>query len=74
MVIRRVLRKVDLQQLRVIARRLALPMVGLLAALAIVYGAWQVYPPAGWIVAGLLVLADVIHVYRQHTRGGHDDS
>jgi hypothetical protein len=28
---------------------------------AVVVGCWWIYPPAGMIVAGLLVLADVIH-------------
>lgn len=33
--------------------------LGLLGASLIAYGAWLVYPPAGFIVAGALLLAGV---------------
>lgn len=42
-----------LQTLRDIARDAA----GLTGAALLAYGAWRVYPPAGFIVLGLLLLA-----------------
>ena len=32
------------------------PLVGVLGALLLAYGAWQIYPPAGFVVAGGLCL------------------
>lgn len=37
---------------------------GLLAVASISYGAWLVYPPAGFIVGGALVLAGVVALAR----------
>lgn len=34
--------------------------LGLAAIGSIAFGAWEVYPPAGFIVAGVLVLAGVL--------------
>lgn len=34
--------------------------IGIAAVAAISYGSWLIYPPAGFIVAGLLVLAGVL--------------
>lgn len=31
-------------------------LVGLLGAAGVSYGAWQMYPPAGYIVAGVLAM------------------
>ena len=35
-------------------------LVGLAAVASIAYGAWLIYPPAGFIVGGVLLLAGVI--------------
>ena len=32
------------------------PLVGVLGALLLAYGAWLIYPPAGFVVAGALCL------------------
>ncbi len=32
------------------------PLVGMLGALLLAYGAWLIYPPAGFVVAGVLCL------------------
>ncbi|EFG6899340.1 TPA: hypothetical protein ACF2VJ_004151 [Escherichia coli] len=32
------------------------PLVGVLGALLLAYGAWLIYPPAGFVVAGVLCL------------------
>lgn len=45
---------------RVIARDLA----GIAAVAAIAFGAWMVYPPAGFIVGGIIVLAGVVAMAR----------
>lgn len=37
---------------------------GLAAVGAIAYGAWLIYPPAGFIVGGLIVLAGIIQLAR----------
>jgi hypothetical protein len=40
---------------------LAVRAVPALAGLLLLsYGVWLVFPPAGWIAAGVLVLADVV--------------
>ncbi|GEM_PF-3517199 len=40
--------------------------LGLAGAAAVAYGVWQIYPPAGWIAAGLETMAGVW----LHARGG----
>ena len=35
---------------------LACDLAGLAGAGSVTYGAWQVYPPAGWIVGGIFGL------------------
>jgi hypothetical protein len=37
---------------------------GVLAVASISYGAWLIYPPAGFITGGLLILAGVIAMAR----------
>ncbi|EEV6961532.1 TPA: hypothetical protein HIT51_004509 [Escherichia coli] len=32
------------------------PLVGVLGALLLAYGAWLIYPPVGFVVAGVLCL------------------
>lgn len=32
------------------------PLVGVLGVLLLAYGAWLIYPPAGFVVAGVLCL------------------
>ncbi|WP_411899300.1 hypothetical protein [Salmonella enterica] len=36
--------------------RILAPLVGVLGALLLAYGAWLLYPPAGFVVAGALCL------------------
>ena len=36
---------------------IARDLVGLVGVVLVVYGAWLIYPPAGYITAGLLLLA-----------------
>ncbi len=43
---------------------LARDAAGLFAVSSISYGAWMVYPPAGFIVCGVLILAGVIAIAR----------
>lgn len=42
------------------ARVLFRDIIGLSAVASIAYGAWLAYPPAGFIVGGVLVLAGVV--------------
>jgi hypothetical protein len=48
--------------------RAALP--GLIGLALLAVGAWMVYPPAGLITAGVLVLADRVVSARGERRGG----
>lgn len=43
---------------------LARDAVGVLAVASISYGSWLVYPPAGFIVGGALILAGVLAAAR----------
>ncbi|MDX0897443.1 hypothetical protein GOD90_10615 [Sinorhizobium medicae] len=52
--------KTTMAKLAVIAR----DAVGVSAVASIAYGAWLIYPPAGFIVGGLLILAGVIAAAR----------
>lgn len=45
------------------------PLVGVLGALLLAYGAWQIYPPAGFVVAGALCLCWSWLVARYLDRG-----
>ncbi|OSL33091.1 hypothetical protein [Escherichia albertii] len=45
------------------------PLVGVLGALLLSYGAWMVYPPAGFVVAGALCLCWSWLVARYLDRG-----
>jgi hypothetical protein len=44
------------------ATRISLLAAGLVGAAAIVVGFWWIHPAAGLIMAGALLLADVIHI------------
>jgi hypothetical protein len=44
---------------------LLIDLVGLCAVGAISYGAWMVYPPAGFIAGGVLLLAGTLLVSRR---------
>ena len=52
--------------------RLRLVLVGLLGFALVVLGVGMIYWPAGLIVAGILILADLIHLHRN--RRGQDES
>lgn len=43
---------------------LARDAVGVSAVASISYGAWLIYPPAGFVVGGLIILAGVIAAAR----------
>jgi hypothetical protein len=43
---------------------------GLVGLLLVSYGAWLVYPPAGYVTAGALLLADRVATARRTARGG----
>ncbi|MGQ3212996.1 hypothetical protein [Shinella sp.] len=43
---------------------LARDAAGVLSVASVAYGAWLIYPPAGFIVGGLLILAGVLAVAR----------
>ncbi|AUT26172.1 hypothetical protein [Escherichia marmotae] len=45
------------------------PLVGVLGALLLSYGAWLIYPPAGFVVAGALCLCWSWLVARYLERG-----
>lgn len=45
------------------------PLVGVLGALLLSYGAWLIYPPAGFVVAGALCLCWSWLVARYLDRG-----
>ena len=45
------------------------PLVGVLGALLLAYGAWLIYPPAGFVVAGALCLCWSWLVARYLDRG-----
>ncbi|EAC2053810.1 hypothetical protein OM318_22880 [Escherichia albertii] len=45
------------------------PLVGVLGALLLSYGAWMIYPPAGFVVAGALCLCWSWLVARYLDRG-----
>ncbi|MGG5038569.1 hypothetical protein [Escherichia coli] len=45
------------------------PLVGVLGALLLAYGAWLIYPPAGFVVAGVLCLCWSWLVARYLDRG-----
>ena len=45
------------------------PLVGVLGALLLAYGAWLIYPPAGFVVAGALCLFGSWLVARYLDRG-----
>lgn len=45
-------------------------LVGLAATGSIAYGAWLIYQPAGFIVAGVLVLVGVIATGKSRATGG----
>ncbi|MBB7680190.1 hypothetical protein HEM17_022015 [Escherichia coli] len=45
------------------------PLVGVLGALLLSYGAWIIYPPAGFVVAGALCLCWSWLVARYLDRG-----
>ncbi|HBA7208159.1 TPA: hypothetical protein J1375_002936 [Escherichia coli] len=45
------------------------PLVGVLGALLLSYGAWLIYPPAGFVVAGVLCLCWSWLVARYLDRG-----
>ena len=49
-----------------------LTLAGIAGALLIIAGVAWMYPPAGLIVAGLLILADLAHAMR--AKGPTDDS
>ena len=46
------------------------PLVGVLGALLLAYGAWLIYPPAGFVVAGVLCLcwSGLVARYLDRTR------
>ena len=46
------------------ARIAARDACGIIAVASIAYGSWMVYPPAGFIVGGLIVLAGVLAMAR----------
>jgi hypothetical protein len=54
------MRKPTAAQCRVAAR----DALGISAVAMIAYGSWLIYPPAGFIVGGLIVLAGVIAAAR----------
>jgi hypothetical protein len=43
---------------------LLLFLLALLGLAALLYGVWRVYPPAAFILGGLLLLGEVIHISR----------
>jgi len=43
---------------------LLLVFMAMLGLVALLYGVWQVYPPAAWILGGMLVLGEAIHLTR----------
>lgn len=43
-----------------VAASVAKAAPGLVGLALVAYGAWLAYPPAGFVVGGLLVLADVV--------------
>ncbi|EHX32908.1 putative membrane protein [Escherichia coli DEC12C] len=45
------------------------PLVGVLGVLLLAYGAWLIYPPAGFVVAGVLCLCWSWLVARYLDRG-----
>ena len=45
------------------------PLVGVLGAILLAYGAWLIYPPAGFVVAGALCLCWSWLVARYLDRG-----
>lgn len=51
------------------ATRISLMAAGLTGAAAIVVGCWWIYPPAGLIVGGAFLLADVVHIVRRQPSG-----
>lgn len=53
-----------------IAPTLLLDLVGLVAVGLISYGAWLIYPPAGYIVCGLLLLIGVILIAKPKRQAG----
>jgi hypothetical protein len=55
------------------ATRISLLVAGVAAAAAIIAGVWWIYPPAGLIVAGVLLGADVVHIVRSRRPSAKDE-
>ena len=45
------------------------PLVGVLGALLLAYGAWLIYPPAGFVVAGALLRGDMKSRFEAYATG-----
>lgn len=60
--------------LAVPAGHLVRALPGLLAFLLLAYGAWLIYPPAGFLTAGALLLGDRLATARAVTRQKRGES